>query len=113
MGEPQPEQAPTSILQEDIELKPWKYVGYRGYSSVVSLDDFFILRRFDALNARIALLLQDRVVELETQLERLDNVYSRKETQDLDNGTFRGDLQNRSELLEQIAVALKRYSEFL
>ncbi|KAF7535499.1 hypothetical protein G7054_g5351 [Neopestalotiopsis clavispora] len=110
MDEPQLGQTPTNITREDIDRKPWKYVGYRGYSSVVSLDDFFILRRFGTLNARVALLLQDKVVELETQLEDIDKLYSKKETPHLNNGTFRDDLEERSELLEQIAVALKRYN---
>ncbi|ETS82083.1 hypothetical protein PFICI_07085 [Pestalotiopsis fici W106-1] len=113
MSEPGPKQVPVDITREDFQRKPWKYAGYGAYSGVVSLDDFLILRRFDVLNARVALLLQDKVVELETQLEKLDDFYSRQATQDLDNGTFRGDLQNRSELLEKIAVALKRYNDWL
>lgn len=103
----------ANITPEDIHGKPWKYVGYKGYANLISLDnDFLLLRRFGALNARVALFLQDKVVKLEAQLEELDARYSSKAAGDFDNGTFRGDLEDRSGLLEQIESTLKKYSRF-
>lgn len=113
MSELRARQSFADITREDVHGKPWKYVGYKGYANLISLDnDFFILRRFGALNARVALLLQDKIVELEAQLKELDAWYSSKSAGDFDNGTFRGDLEDRSGLLDQIESALKRYSKF-
>ncbi|KAI0905116.1 hypothetical protein F4823DRAFT_567071 [Ustulina deusta] len=53
--------------------KPWKYVGYRGYTKfIASKDDFIILRHFNSLNIRIALLLQDEIAVLENELAEID-----------------------------------------
>ncbi|KAF5533630.1 phytase [Fusarium mexicanum] len=57
-------------LEED---RPWRYIGYRGYSKFISSDsDFLLLRRFRALNVRVGLALQHQLVELERDLEELD-----------------------------------------
>ncbi|KAH8748512.1 hypothetical protein BGZ57DRAFT_915867 [Hyaloscypha finlandica] len=43
------------ILQE-MEEKPWKYLGYKGYSRLIASDpDLFILRRFAPESTRLAL----------------------------------------------------------
>lgn len=98
--------------EEDIQQKPWKYVGYRGYSEFISSDDdLFILRRFSVLNTRIALSLQDKVSELEKRLSRLDKKYGSKTSADFNNATLRNDLPDRAELLDEIATTLTRYSE--
>lgn len=58
-----------SNLPSDYHKKPWKYAGYRDFSSFVASDNnFFILRRFSTLSARVLLALQDELVELEDQL---------------------------------------------
>lgn len=102
-----------SIPEEaDIRLKPWKYVGYKGYSAFISSDDdFFILRRFDTLNVRVALSQQDELSSLETELIEMDEKFSRKDSEDIDNGTFRGDLEERTALLANIARKVRRYSK--
>jgi len=46
--------------------KPWKYIGCKVFSRWVASDSsFFILYRFGALNTRVALSLQDEIVQLE------------------------------------------------
>ena len=68
-------------------------------------DDFFVLRRFGDLSARVLFRLQDRIVKLEEDLERLDNT-CRKDA--LDNGTFRYDpLFERQRLLDELTARLE------
>ncbi|KAK1521062.1 hypothetical protein CABS01_05567 [Colletotrichum abscissum] len=100
--------------EKDIEEKPWKYIGYRGYTDfITSEDDFFLLRRFDSLNVRVALALQDEISELEDELEAIDNALSGKTAQDFDNGTLRQDVEERSDLIKTISKKLGKYNEFL
>jgi hypothetical protein len=100
-------------IEEDIARKPWKYIGYKGYTDFVALEnDFYIVRRYGARNARIALALQDQVAVLEEELERLDKQYSRVEAEDINNGSFRDDADDRIELLMQIHKKVVEYSMF-
>ncbi|KAJ8126334.1 hypothetical protein O1611_g7303 [Lasiodiplodia mahajangana] len=102
------------ITKEDIERKPWKYVGYRGYTNIIaSEDDFFILRRFNSLNVRIALFLQDEIVVLESKLAELDERTSRKSSEDIHNGSFRQDQNDRTTVLNEIRKAILKYNEFI
>lgn len=102
----------ASVTTADIQQKPWKYVGYPGYSAFVASDtDFFILRRFSVANARIALLLQDRVSQTVEDLEKVDELCSQKDGKDVDNGSFRTDIEARTELLEELQSRLNKYSE--
>ncbi|KAI1331382.1 hypothetical protein F5Y16DRAFT_266644 [Xylariaceae sp. FL0255] len=102
------------VTREDVERKPWKYVGYRGYSDLIaSEDDFFILRRFNSLNVRIALLFQDEIAVLEGELAEIDEQNSRKDAADVHNGSFRQDIDNRSEVLTKIRKKLEEYNAFV
>ncbi|KAH9224690.1 hypothetical protein DL95DRAFT_254615, partial [Leptodontidium sp. 2 PMI_412] len=97
------------LTPEEVEKKPWKYIGYRGYADfIASENDFYIVRRFAALNTRAALALQDRVSVLEEQLEELDRTYSRRDAVDVHNGSFRDDQEERSELMCEIVEALTK-----
>ncbi|KAK8103547.1 uncharacterized protein PG998_010580 [Apiospora kogelbergensis] len=97
--------------EQDIQAKPWKYVGYRRYSEfLASDDDLLIFRRFSVLNTRTLLLLQDKVCELEEELLKSDQRYGSKDSEDLNNGTFREDLPDRAELLGKLASALSQYN---
>ncbi|TDZ67894.1 hypothetical protein CTRI78_v002716 [Colletotrichum trifolii] len=63
--------------EDEVHRKPWKHIGYKGYSEFVSSeDDFFLLRRFDTLNTRVALALQDEVSQLEEELGEFDQATS-------------------------------------
>lgn len=98
--------------EEAIEEKPWKYIGYNGYTSFLASEkDFYILRRFTSLNIRVALALQDEVVILEKQLGELDHEWSRRNARDLHNGSFRCDREDRKALLEELAQKLSQYSK--
>ncbi|KAI1133664.1 hypothetical protein F5Y10DRAFT_228301 [Nemania abortiva] len=102
------------IAREDIERKPWKYVGYRGYTQLVaSEDDFFILRRFNSLNIRVALLLQDEIAVLENELAEIDQMASRKDSEDVHNGSFRQDQSDRAAVLGKIRQQILQYNQFV
>ena len=95
-------------------MKPWKYIGYRGYSNFIASDaDFLLLRRFASSNTRTALMLQDQVALTEKELEELDRRYSRKDVEDVHNGCFRGDQEDRERLLQELKSKLTEYSEFI
>ena len=100
---------------EDIQRKPWNFVGYKGYADFIASDgDFHIFRRFDALNARLALLLQDEISVLEDELKEMDYASSRIGAVDQHNGSFRHEREGeRSLLLGGIAKKLYRYSIIL
>lgn len=99
------------LTGEEIEQKPWKYIGYKGYSEfIASENDFYVLRGFRSLNTRIALALQDQITVLEQKMEQLDTQYSRRHAEDLHNGSFRYDRDDRAALLEAIASKLSLYS---
>ncbi|KAF5026803.1 hypothetical protein F66182_1087 [Fusarium sp. NRRL 66182] len=100
---------------EDILRKPWKFVGYKRYAEFIASDhDFRIFRRFDVLNARIALFLQDEISALEEDLAELDRACSRVGAPDVNNGTFRDDqVENRISLLETISDKLYHYNKFM
>lgn len=78
---------------------------------VASDDDFFILRRFGTLHARVLLALQDRITVLESNLRAIDEDASRDED-DYNNGTFREDrFQDRVLIIYEIQKKLGQYSE--
>ena len=91
--------------------KRWKDIGYPVYSRLVGSDnELFLLRRFNNLNARVILGLQDRLCELEQQLDALDEGY-RTSDEDINNGSFRFETQrDRIDLLKKIKERLKEYS---
>jgi mannose-6-phosphate isomerase class I len=100
-----------ALTEEEIEEKPWKYIGYRGYSEFISSEnDFYILRGFRSLNTRIALAQQDQIAVLEQRLMELDTEYSRRDAEDLHNGSFRNDRDDRTELVDLIIEKLSLYS---
>jgi len=104
----------TPLTEEEIDRKPWKYIGYKGYAEFIASDnDFYIVRQFATLNVRIMLALQDQVSVLEDRLQELDVQYSRRNAEDLHNGSFRDDRQDRSNLIENISDKLIKYSEVL
>jgi hypothetical protein len=105
-----PSAKPTS---EEIARKEWKYTGYRGFCDFVSSDDdFFVIRRFGALSARVILALQDQLSALESDLLTIDRQLSSKDCLDVHNGSFRRDRDTeRWLLIQQIHSMLKEYSK--
>ncbi|KAI1163917.1 hypothetical protein F5B18DRAFT_651242 [Nemania serpens] len=52
-------------------------------------------------NARVGLLLQDKISRLEQELMNLDNEYSRRDADPINNGTFRDDTEEHKFLIQQ------------
>lgn len=102
----------TGPTPEEVDRKPWKYLGYEEYSSFISSDDdFFIIRRFGALTARIILALQDQISELEEELGNLEKKLKRYDSPAVHNGSFREETQTeRAELVWKINRSLREYS---
>ena len=99
--------------QADVDAKPWKYLGYQSFSAFVASDnDFFILRRFSALSARVLLGLQDQLSRLEEDLEALEKTVREKDAPDIHNGSFRDETEKaREALVCQAQRLLRDYSQ--
>ncbi len=70
-------------------------------------DDFFVLRRFGDLSARVLLRLQDRIVKLEEDLQHMDYMCLEN---GYNNGTFRYDpICERQQLLDELTSRLEQY----
>lgn len=89
-------------------------MGYRSFARFAASDtDFFVLRRFDYLNTRVLLTLQDELSALEDELETLEQSLRRKDAEEIDNGTLRPDpVPRRAELIALISEKIDRYSEY-
>jgi len=102
------------FTQREVDEKPWKYVGYHGYTKFLASEtDFLIFQRCGAVSARILLRLQDRVVVLQKKLDKLDRKLKRREAKDIHNGSFRQDDADREHVLNELQVALSEYSKLL
>ena len=106
------EQPEEESSVDEVWRLPWKYIGYKGFAEFLSSeDDFFILRKFDELNIRIALTLQDEISVLEEKLKKIDDESSQTDGPDINNGSLRKDIPARRHLIRTIAVKLKQYSQ--
>ncbi|KAH8897682.1 hypothetical protein GQ53DRAFT_637562, partial [Thozetella sp. PMI_491] len=81
--------------------------GYPQFSALTSAyDGFFVCRRFARLRARVLLAKQDRLSQLEHELDQVDQ----EESRPLFLGKMRGDLNTkRTELLGRIEDCLDNY----
>jgi len=116
MDSPRRPSSAESVTQLETHEKPWKYIGYKVFSRWVASDpSFFILRRFGALNVRVALSLQDEIVQLEEKLDYMDKRYSDRDIPDVHNGTFRdeaftGDDDRQALVKDVLPEKLTKYS---
>ena len=107
-----PKRQPLTELE--VQTKPWKYIGYKTFSSwIASEDEFFVVRRFDGLNVRVLLKLQWEVSKVEKKLVELDATRSSRDNVDIDNGTFEDKDPERQKLIIQAHDALQKYSKLV
>ncbi|KAI0134587.1 hypothetical protein BJ170DRAFT_679473 [Xylariales sp. AK1849] len=134
-----PELPTTNELHE----YPWKYIGYKDFTSYVASDpDFFAVRRFDRLHTRAILTLQAQLVEIEEKLDSLDKRYSSRnvkllgikspqvidrsstetlpndedekpQLRDINNSSVRDDLPERARLVAEMTLKLAEYDSTL
>jgi hypothetical protein len=92
--------------------KPWKEIGYRGFSAFLASDnDFLIFRRFGRLNARLLLYMQDEIAVLEEKLDELEEAHMADSAKDIHHGSFREEaLPERKDLLEVVKGKVREYS---
>ncbi|KAI9867436.1 MAG: hypothetical protein M1813_008994 [Trichoglossum hirsutum] len=105
----------TTPTVEEVEKKPWKYIGYHIFTQwAASDDDFFVVRRFGALNTRVILKWQDDITRLEEELETLEKENSRVGGPAVNNGSFRHDaVPRRRQILMECYTKLKEYNDFI
>ena len=74
---------------------------------MASDNDFFVIRKFGEVAARVLLRMQDRIAQLEEDLQKQDRI---SVNQRLHNGTFRKESNLiRDEILDQLTWRLKEY----
>ena len=87
--------------------------GYESFSDFVSSDpDFFIFRRFENINVRIILWLQDQIIQREERLDALHKGATHDPNQG--NGSLREDAKSRKEcdmLMNELSRLVHRYSK--
>ncbi|KAF8847730.1 hypothetical protein BDZ45DRAFT_665461 [Acephala macrosclerotiorum] len=85
--------------------------GYPRFSALIAAHDSFqILRRFSNLRARLLLLSQDEVAQLEKKLDKID----REESSPLFLGSSRRDKnEERKSVIDDLRGALKTYDELI
>ncbi|GAB1311867.1 hypothetical protein MFIFM68171_02077 [Madurella fahalii] len=100
----------------EVELggNPRECIGYKDFTAFLSSDDdFFVLRRFDQLHARVLLVLQDNLVKIEEDIDELDQQPIACNASGAGGGTIRQDLPERKELLDSAHKKLREYDELL
>ncbi|KAF9699563.1 hypothetical protein EKO04_002654 [Ascochyta lentis] len=121
---PTPPASPTathcSIGQDAKRNTAWKYEGYKALSQwMASDDDFFIVRRFGAVNAHVILWMQHQISQKENALAEL---HEQMETSDKANGvegrndSFEWDkvnLTERHNLMRDLAALLLHYNKYV
>jgi len=89
-----------------------------GISWVLQMDGIFgrllVPRRFGQLNARVLLLMQDRIVRKEDILEDLDDTCRKGTDEEGDCSSLRFEpCANKEKLLDELIPMLKQYSMWL
>lgn len=81
---------------------------------MASEDDFFIFRRFQTLNARTILWMQDRITKSERELKNIDEKVEKSHLDEkLRNDSMRWDetrMQRRHQLMLELSQLLHHYS---
>lgn len=100
--------------QAERERKPWKFEGYPAFSAwMASSNDFFLLRRFGQLNARVLLIMQDEIVVKEKELEAIDLQCQIGSDELGDCSSLRYDPNPaRRQILLELKTLLKEYSTY-
>ena len=74
---------------------------------MASDDDFFVIRKFGEVAARVLLRMQDRIVQLEEDLHKQDRISAMHE---LHSGTFRKEKNlSRDKIMDELTWRLKEY----
>lgn len=90
----------TQKTKDLLDLSEW----------MASDTDFFIIRRFEVLNARIILKLQTEICALESHLTYLDRISKYNEAGSAPR-SFLEDDEERTDLLERLEKKLDHYSK--
>lgn len=105
-----PQLIPTTY---EINLKPWKYIGWPGFTRFAASDnDFLVLRRFDVASTRVLLAMQDKISQLEEVLNTMDAQSCVPDAPDLNNGSFREEYnEDRNKIIGELKISLLEYSK--
>jgi hypothetical protein len=102
--------------ENEKKKRAWKHEGYKEFSRwMASDDDFFVIRRFQSLNANVILYMQDRISQIEERLGQIhDNNANAPDDRKRKNSSFRWDLKHEAErdkLFCELTGLLPHYSQ--
>ncbi|KAK4494006.1 hypothetical protein PRZ48_015192 [Zasmidium cellare] len=112
---PDPDPRYSKLSDEEKQDWSWQYYGYPGFSQWMgSSNDFFLLRKFSALNARALLFLQNEISQKERMIEQWDDFTMKFPPGQGGCGSFQKDEANhltkaRSQLLRESIPLLRDY----
>lgn len=109
------EMSPIPVIPQNnpaARPKPWRDEGYPAFSRwMSSSEDFLVLRRFDQLNTRALLLMQDRIARLEENLLRIDATARQSPDELADSSSLHDDPQTeRVAILKSLTSELQTYN---
>ncbi|KAI4259717.1 MAG: hypothetical protein L6R42_004448, partial [Xanthoria sp. 1 TBL-2021] len=110
---PQPDQSPEGPMS-CADREPYRYRGYPAMCTwMASDDDFFVVRKFSKLSARVVLLMQNRIVKLEKIVHAEDAKCIEGEYKG-ENGSFNLDLSiARQRAMDELVGRLDQYQRFV
>lgn len=107
------------LSDEDKRNHAYKFMGYPDFCKWMASDnDFFLIRRFGELNARVLLKLQFDITRLEGDLQTLDRKCAEDPDYDERNHSFAWDEgspkygQARLVILDKLKPLLRDYSKY-
>jgi hypothetical protein len=102
----------SAVSENQKKTEPERYVGYPGLVSHMTETQNLIFRRFDEVHVRLLLYVQDQIVQLETQLRKLDDQNIAEKG--MHNGTFREDVDRvRVEIMERLRILVGEYDTMI
>jgi hypothetical protein len=102
----------SAVSENQKKTEPERYVGYPGLVSHMTETQNLIFRRFDEIHVRLLLYVQDQIVQLETQLRKLDDQNIAEKG--MHNGTFREDVDRvRVEIMERLRILVGEYDTMI
>ncbi|KAF1999439.1 hypothetical protein P154DRAFT_437197 [Amniculicola lignicola CBS 123094] len=91
--------------------------GYQDFSKLMaSSDDFFVIRRFQSLNAHVILYMQYRIAQIEERLQEIHEECKKGNPSEANNGSFRWDLicePERDSLMCELTSLLHHYNQYI
>lgn len=107
----------ATLSAKERRGKAHEYEGYDEFSKwMASDDDCFIIRRFEKLNARVILYMQERISQIEQRLIQIHEGNAHPSNEKRRNDSIRWDARNEQErdrLMRDLTGLLHHYNQYI